>query len=344
MGKAFFPLDQKLKLRQDSWSEGAARVATRMAICAPSYDQAAVDYADATGGSMSATSIWRVTNQSGELLARAKAAEAARVSAPAHRGERAPEKRVAQVDGLEGMANLSTDGGMIHLRHEGWKEVKISTISAVEWETTLSGEERIRLSRTSHVARLDNADAFAPYQYAEGLRRGLNRVQTLASVNDGASWIERITQTNFPQAIQIVDWYHAKHRLIQVAQAVWGTGQRAHQWVDQRLSQLRQGQVAKVIAALRPLPLATKEDQVRTSPGYFEDNRSRMRYHHFRRQRLPIGSGSVESAVDQVVQHRLHRPGRGWNRQQASGLLALLGEYHSGRFGHAWQLLAARSA
>lgn len=313
-----------------------------MAVRAPSFAQAAVDYADATGGSMPATSMWRVTAQSGQALVEQKAAEAERVAAPAQREEASLSERVAPQDPLAGVANLSTDGGMIHLRSEGWKEVKISTISAVEWETEAgSGEETIQLSRHSHVATLDTADTFARYQYAEGLRRGLDQVETLSSVNDGALWIGRITELNFPQAIQIVDWYHAKTRLQSVATAVWGTNERADQWLDQRLGELHNGQVEKVLAALHPLPLQPKEDAVRTTPGYFEDNRPRLRYDRFRRQRLPIGSGTVESAVDQVVQHRLHRPGRGWNRSSASGMLALLGEYHSARFHHAWQQLAA---
>jgi hypothetical protein len=271
-----------------------------------------------------------------------KAAEALQASAPARRDEGSLRERVSPVDRLEGVANLSTDGGMIHLREEGWKEVKISTISAVEWTVDpASDEESVCLSRSSHVATLDNADGFAPYQYAEGLRRGLDQVEKLSSVNDGAGWIGRITELNFPQATQIVDWYHAKSRLVQVAQALWGTGERANQWLDQQLNHLRNGQVEQVVDALRPLPLESKDDAVRTTPGYLQDNRSRMRYDRFRRQKFPIGSGTVESAVDQVIQHRMHRPGRGWNRKQATGMLALLGEYHSGRFDQAWQRLAA---
>ncbi len=45
----------------------------------------------------------------------------------------------------------------------------------------------------------------ALYQYAEGLRRGLDHCPKRSSVNDGALWIKRITDLNFPGVPQIVD-------------------------------------------------------------------------------------------------------------------------------------------
>jgi hypothetical protein len=338
VGRAFFPLDQKLKLREDRWSEGAAHIATRTALRTSSFAKAAREYEEAVGGVISAMSVWRIVEHAGEKVAEKQAAMAQRAAAPAQRAERPGHRRLPVWEAVESVGNLSTDGGMIHLRAEGWKEVKITTVSQVDVEQDEeTGEKTIRLGRHSYTAKLADADTFAAYQYAEGLRRGLDQVETLSSVNDGAVWIERITETNFPQAIQIVDWYHAKSRLHQVAQALWGEGQRSQQWLDQRLSELRQGKVNKLHRTLAALPLEHKGESVRSAPGYFQHNQMRMRYDRFRRQNLPIGSGSVESAVLHVVQHRMHRPGRGWNRSHAAGMLALLSEYHSDRLRHTWR-------
>src|SRR3989304_9678377 len=52
-GRRFFPLDVKLKLRADHWSEGAARVAAGQGLQARAFKKAAESYSDATGGSMS---------------------------------------------------------------------------------------------------------------------------------------------------------------------------------------------------------------------------------------------------------------------------------------------------
>ena len=130
--RRFFPLDRKLKLRHDHWSEGAARVATRHGLRAPSFKQAAEDYTDAVGGAISESSLRRVTLGMGEKMAAWKEVEAEWASAPAQRGEDHRSRRVAAKDPITGQANVSSDGVKIRIRDEGWKEVKISSISKVE--------------------------------------------------------------------------------------------------------------------------------------------------------------------------------------------------------------------
>lgn len=344
VGRAFSPLDRLLRLRQDRWSEGAARVGLRLSLGASSFERAAENFADAVGAPTSGTSLWRLTQRCGQRLTKQRKVEATAAFAPAQRGERAGHRRMAATDSLAGLvANLSTDGGMVHIRFEGWKEAKLSTFSAVTWVWDEEQQtEVVRLLRHSYTALLDTADDFAPYQYAEGLRRELEKVGQLSSVNDGAGWISRITELNFPHAIQILDWYHAKSRLLSVAQTLWpSSSQRQASWLDRQLSHLHGGEVDKVIQTLDQLSTPTAADVVRTAAGYFRDNRLRMDYQRFRQLRLPIGSGTVESAVQQVIQHRMHRPGRGWKRTCATGMLFLLSDYHSNRFNHTWRQLFA---
>jgi hypothetical protein len=57
--------------------------------------------------------------------------------------------------------------------------------------------------------------------------------------------------------------------------------------------------------------------------GYFERNRERMNYPHYREQGLPIGSGVVESGCKHVVADRLKRTGMRWDEPGAEDLLAL---------------------
>ena len=102
------------------------------------------------------------------------------------------------------------------------------------------------------------------------------------------------------------------------------------------------GQVAQVVSALDRLDLQQERwpDLVRTAPDYFRSNQERMRYDLFRTQGYPIGSGTVESAANTVVHHRLRRPGRGWTRTNGQAMLAALSELHSGRYEYTWLRLA----
>jgi hypothetical protein len=334
-----------------------------MALRAPSFEKAADDYRDAVGGGMSRMSIWRIATGAGQVLARRQEVEADRVMAPAPRDEPPGTRRVAEDRPIAGQGNISTDGTIIRLRNEGWKEAKLSAISEVkimpakgpsalpnpseQRPSRRANEPTVKLSQHSYVAGLWEAEEFAKYQYTEGLRRGLDRVAQLTSVNDGALWIGKMTFTNFPKAVQIVDWAHASSRLHTVAQSVLGEGsERARHWVQARLDELWSGQVEAVVDALDRLHLDQEKwpDVVRQAPGYFETNAERMRYDRFRAQAFPIGSGTVESGVKTVVQLRLRRPGRGWKRPYARAMLALLSEYHSDRFDQAWSRLSCPAA
>jgi hypothetical protein len=239
------------------------------------------------------------------------------------------------------------------IREEGWKEVKIAAFSQVEVlpphhpdrrkaqrEAGAGQTDVVRLSQHSYCAGLWDADTFGPYQYAEGLRRGFDLLAPASSVNDGARWIARITDTNFPQVQQIVDWSHGVEHLWAVGNAVFGEGTpEADGWVKQRETELWAGGVETVVKSLQALELDSDAypEVVQQAPGYFHDRLDKMRYADFRAAGYPIGSGTVESAARNVVQPRLRRPGRGWARENADAMLAALGEFHSGRLKDTWQ-------
>jgi hypothetical protein len=341
-----------LKLRPEHWSEGAARVATRQGLQAQSFALAAESYREAVGGSMSADSLRRLTEGWGEVVAGRRAAEAVRASGPAVVGESPRTRRVVEVEPIAAQASVSTDGAMVLLRAEGWKEVKVVAVSEVSVQEAGEREQDparpsrrdadalVTLSGHSYQAGLWDADTFAPYQYAEGLRRGLDHCVRVTSTNDGAPWIERVTRLNFPEVPQIIDWSHAAQHVWTVAHAVYGDHTPAAQhWADTQLDALWEGHVAQVVQTLDRLHLvqAAYPPLVQQAPDYFRLRQKQMQYDQFRAKGWPIGSGVVESAANTVVHHRLKRPGRGWKRECAQAMLAALCELHSHRFERAWQ-------
>lgn len=347
MGRRFFPLDQKLCLRNDHWSEGAARVATRQGLQAKSFALAAAAYQDAVGGSMSEDSLRRVTEGWGEMVEEQRKAEAQRVYA-----SETPEavEQVVQIHAaLQEQGNVSSDGGMVLLRVEGWKEVKMSVFSQVKVSKSMptpqdpSPEPQVSLHQHSYQVGLWDADEMGQHQYLEGGRRQIALCQRIGSVNDGAVWIDRITMTNYPQAVQVIDWGHASERLWKVAKAAFGEGTTQSQtWARQQEDRLWHGYVADVIRDLHALDWSriTCLDDIRNSPDYFETRRSKMAYDQFRQDGYPIGSGTVESGINTVVHHRMKRQGRGWQRHNAQSMLAALSELHSERFETTWQSLS----
>ncbi len=298
---------------------------------------------------MSADSVRRVTEGWGDMVEAQRNREAARANAIAQVGEEPCDRRIAEADLIEGQGNVSTDGTMVLIRGEGWKEIKLTAISEVQVRDGAAqgretdrrkGDPVVELSRHSYQAGLWDADTMALHQYAEGIRRGLDRCHRLSSVNDAAAWIERITLTNFPEAVQIVDWSHASQRLWAVANAVCGKDtSEAKGWVEGQLDRLWNGAAGKVVTVLEGMGLDQDgyPPEVSQAPGYFRSHQARMRYDVFREEGYPIGSGTVESGANTVVHHRMRRPGRGWQPDSGQAMLAGLSELHSGRFHRAWQ-------
>ena len=344
--KPFFPLDRKLRLRADHWSAGAARVAVRQGLQAKSFKLAAESFSDATGCGMSDESMRRVTQGWGKVVDEKRQQEVAEVFDPVS-GQRAHIESMAPI---EKQASLSTDGGMVHVRGEGWREVKMVTVSAVrpkrdtEKGTHPDGrrykpyEPQIMLEKHSYQAGLWGADEMGQYQYLEGMRRQLDGCGKVSSTNDGARWIERITAENFPQVTQIVDWFHAAEKMWHIGKQTIASKQERDNWVSKRLDDLWLGRLATVNADLEKVDTshAIDPEEIESSIGYFGHQKERMKYHQYRIAGYPIGSGSVASGINTVVHHRMKRQGRGWQRDNINPMLAALSQLHSDRFELAW--------
>jgi hypothetical protein len=81
---------------------------------------------------MSRDSLRRITEGWGQRVEEQQQEAAERASLPAQRGETPQSRRIVEVNPITGQANVSTDGGMMLIREEGWKEVELVTFSEVE--------------------------------------------------------------------------------------------------------------------------------------------------------------------------------------------------------------------
>ena len=93
--------------------------------------------------------------------------------------------------------------------------------------------------------------AFAQRAYREAQRRGFDTAARRVVIGDGAPWIWRVADEQFPGAIEIVDIYHAKQHLCDVAKAIYGAGtDLAGQWAKDRYAELDAGRLRALVAAL----------------------------------------------------------------------------------------------
>jgi hypothetical protein len=178
---------------------------------------------------------------------------------------------------------------------------------------------------TSVIATFEPAPVFADLVKAEGIRRGSDHVRQLTVLGDGAAWIWGIATSKFPEATQVVDLFHAREHLHDLARMLeFMLLDHKDEWLAARLEDLDYGYIDGIVAATRQYPLVgTKKDEIDTALGYFENNAPRMRYHWFRQCGLFVGSGVVESSCKTVIGSRLKQSGMHWTLPGADAIIAL---------------------
>jgi hypothetical protein len=178
---------------------------------------------------------------------------------------------------------------------------------------------------SSYIATFEPASVFAGLVEAEGIRRGASHVRQLTFLGDGAPWIWNIATSKFPEATQIVDLFHAREHIHDLARSLeFMLGDRKDQWLQARLEDLDYGDIDGICAAARVFPLeGIKKDELDTALGYFENNAPRMRYRWFRQCGLFVGSGVVEAGCKAVIGQRLKLAGMHWTIPGADAIATL---------------------
>jgi hypothetical protein len=176
---------------------------------------------------------------------------------------------------------------------------------------------------TTYVGAIEAAEAFGLRIYTEAVRRGLEHAQRVIVLGDGAPWIWKIADLHFPEAIQIVDLYHARQHVAELAKPVLGSAWKP--WAEARYRELDQGKVEALLGALLRLkaPQSDLQPAIDKALHYFQTNADRMRYAQFRRQGLFVGSGVVEAGCKTIVGQRLKQSGMHWTVRGANAIIAL---------------------
>ncbi|HTP69165.1 MAG TPA: ISKra4 family transposase [Dongiaceae bacterium] len=194
---------------------------------------------------------------------------------------------------------------------------------------------------TTYTGAIETAVEFGKRIYLEAWKRGWSRAHKKVVIGDGAEWIWALVAEHFPEAIQIVDFYHARQHLWELVHQLYPheeVQQKAWMKVHQKRL-LDKGKIEKLVGALRSINTSNPQmaEKIRTEADYFERNALRMRYPKFRRQHLFVGSGVIEAGCKTVIGSRLKQSGMFWTVRGANAILALRCSHLNGRFEDYWE-------
>ena len=339
----FAPRDADLGVAGASMSPGLQAMNDRAAATAP-FAKAAGLLGDLAGVHLTVKRVERAAEASGTAKASSSQDRAALIIArklvPLAPSP-LPDKLYGAVDGTGVCMRATETAGREGKGEDGrarTREVKL----AVFFTQDHLDDDRYPVrdpGSSSYIATFEPVHVFADLVQAEGIARGADHVRQLTILGDGAAWIWNTVAARFPGATQIVDLYHAREHLHDLARSLeFMLGDGKDEWLAARLQDLDYGYIDGICAAARKYPLAgVKKDEVETALGYFENNAPRMRYKWFRQCGLFVGSGAVESGCKAVIGQRLKLSGMRWTIRGADAIAALRCEQASTPGSQIWQ-------
>lgn len=337
--RAFFPLDEQLELEDKPWSVGIVKQAVWLSGIAD-FELAGEIMREVGQVNISTTSLWRLSRKWGDKLKALEAQEQVQANQVASDQDSQTRREVQA-----GRMGVGMDGTMIHIRQEGWKELKVGCVFDVLTLPTLDSQtkEWVDLGHalhSSYTCHLGGPEVFGEKVWTEAKRRGWLRASETQVVADGAVWIWNLVMDTFYDSHQVVDWFHAKEHLVKVAYLLYGEGTPAAQrWLHEMENALFQGHADKIALEISQVAQDQKsatQESALTEAGYFENNKRRMNYLDLRSEGWVIGSGMVESGGKQF-KARFAGPGMHWSRPGAESLLPIRSAVMSKRFDERWR-------
>jgi hypothetical protein len=347
--RGFFPQDRIWDVEGNGYSPGFKRLVSRIGG-QEAFARASEDLWELAELKVSPKEVERISEEVGETILASEERRLEEVFAgnvvtlPSCEGN---QKVYLEMDGTGVPVVGGETAGRKGKGADGRARTREAKLGVVFTQTKLNEKGRpVRDEETAtYVGKIETAEELGKELYAEVERRGLSQARTKIVVGDGAVWIWELAAEHFPEAIQIVDLYHAREHL-------WSLGnvlhphddKRRERWVGSRIAQLDRGDIASLLKAFDSVPVPNPEagETLRKEREYFNKNRDRMQYQTFKAQGLFLGSGVVEAACKSVIGMRLKQSGMRWTVPGANAIIALRRCRRSGEWEDFWADRAAK--
>jgi hypothetical protein len=339
-----FPADQELDIVHSDFSPGVRRMQALVGQDA-SFDHGREQMKLLAGLEVTTKSVERVAEAIGADIARQEQQEvdrAVQLDLPIVVGEPVSILYV-QMDGTGvPVVKKETVGckGKLDGLPAHTREAKLGCVfTQTKWDQ--EGYAIRDPGSTTYTGAIENAERFGKRLYVEAWKRGWSRAEKRVVIGDGAEWIWNLAKEHFPGAIEIVDLFHARQHLWDLARLLHPNDiKRRNAWIGLHQKRwLDKGKIAKLVSSLRSIPNTDTDvaRKIRNEADYFATNAARMNYPKFRKQHLFVGSGVIEAGCKTVIGHRLKQSGMFWTVNGANSILALRCSHLNGRFEDYWE-------
>jgi len=346
-GEARYPGDEDLDVVGTGRTPGLRRMMARAGSRQP-FKEAKEDLRVYAGIEVSAKDVERVAERIGDHIETWQEAERETLlkAEPPLRAAKSIPVLYIEMDGTGVPMVKSETDGRRGKQPDGSAKTREVKLGCVFTQTTTDNNGRpVRdPGSTSFVGAIEPVEDFGERIEAETIRRGLFNAYRVVVLGDGAAWIRGMCELRFPQALQIVDLYHAREHVADLCKLLFGSNEKKlFRYRTQWWTYLDEGNIDKILSqAGKMVPIqADLLHKAKTELHYFDENKARMRYADFRNQGLFVGSGVIEAGCKSIIGARLKQSGMEWTVKGANAIIALRCALLSDRFEDFWESRAA---
>jgi hypothetical protein len=300
---------------------------------APSFEAAEQGFEYLAGLQIGRSLIRQITEETGEKIFKQQM----------HKAEKTigrPEEAVPSLlphERRAGTLYILVDGSQVNTRikdQEGssWKEMKLGLIYSDKNIITRKGGQSVLVDK-EYVAYWGDVNGFKKLLFKAAISKGYGTYKRVVVIGDGAHWIWNMYEELFPDAVQVLDYYHMCENAYSYAKYLYPSDeQKMKVWAESIIAHIEDGEIDK---ALGSIPV---NDETKLPIGvpnlfvYLTNNRNRMHYKTFQRMGLKVGSGAIESGNKKVIQQRMKQSGMRWNVQTGQTIASLRAKNASGRW------------
>ena len=213
---------------------------------------------------------------------------------------------------------IEFDGSMIRkLLETGteWKELKLGVI--------LVKNAKAKVIRRGYISYFGEAEVFKKFLFQLAVDMNYLEMENIQVIADGAHWIWNICKELFPNAIEVLDYYHCKENVYGYYKIVYpNDDKKANKEAKKIMNMIEQekniNKVLKKIPSVENIPLG-----VVNLPSYLEYHKNRIKYKTLLEKGFDIGSGVIESGNKNVIQHRMKQTGMQWHEDSIKAISTL---------------------
>jgi hypothetical protein len=236
----------------------------------------------------------------------------------------------------DGVLYIQTDGAALNTRKQDengstWRENKLGEVFSsdnIRYWIDHKGNRQHRILKKEYVSYIGSVTEFKKHLFSLALRNGYGKYKETVIISDGATWIRNMVEELFPDAQQILDYYHLCENVSTFSKHLFKMDESKYKpWAKDICSKLKKGNFRQVLGELKNV-LVPNNCPVNLF-GYITNNINNINYADYEKKGYFIGSGAIESGNKTILQDRLKRAGMRWNVDTAQSLLTLKSKVES---------------